>query len=65
VRKQIKFWSASHKECGHMGDLGIHARKNFILRKQPVKRGLNKCPDILNMVLNLIPLKTYFLARFE
>jgi len=24
VRKQIKFWSASHKECGHMGDLGIH-----------------------------------------
>ena len=26
VRKHTKFWSASHKECGHKGDLGIHVR---------------------------------------
>ena len=26
VTKQIKFRSASHKEYGHMGDLGIHVR---------------------------------------
>jgi hypothetical protein len=47
-----------------MGELGIQVRiiSKFIIWKQPVKRGLNKCPedrvqwhDLLNMVRNPIP----------